>query len=335
MRDAAFACIRRVGVETGGSNVQFALNPANGEMVDHRDEPAGVAVVGAGLEGHRVPDRQDRRQAGRRLHARRDPQRHHAGHAGQLRADHRLRRHQGAALGVREVPRHARRARHLDAVGGRGHGHRPHLPRVAAEGAALARARPPRPGLRPGRDGPRRPRRRGAARARPPSARPTAPSSSRPPCGAASPSRCSPSAPRSTRGSSTRSSPSSRSGPCSPRSASTAMDRRAWRRAKRLGFADAQLAWLWSVPEAEVRAARLAAGVRATFKTVDTCAAEFEADDAVPLLHLRGRGRGRPLGSPQGAHPRLRARTASGRASSSTTAACTPASPWPTPASRR
>ena len=24
MRDAAFACIRRVGVETGGSNVQFA-----------------------------------------------------------------------------------------------------------------------------------------------------------------------------------------------------------------------------------------------------------------------------------------------------------------------
>ncbi len=33
MRDAAFACIRRVGVETGGSNVQFALNPSNGEMV--------------------------------------------------------------------------------------------------------------------------------------------------------------------------------------------------------------------------------------------------------------------------------------------------------------
>ena len=33
MRDAALACIRRVGVETGGSNVQFALNPANGELV--------------------------------------------------------------------------------------------------------------------------------------------------------------------------------------------------------------------------------------------------------------------------------------------------------------
>src|SRR5215213_6588076 len=56
-----------------------------------------------------------------------------------------------------------------------------------------------------------------------------------------------------------------------------AMARRDWRRAKRLGFADAQLAWLWGVPEADVRAARLAAGVRPTFKTVDTCAAEFEA----------------------------------------------------------
>ena len=33
MRDAAFACIRRIGVDTGGSNVQFALNPENGEMV--------------------------------------------------------------------------------------------------------------------------------------------------------------------------------------------------------------------------------------------------------------------------------------------------------------
>ena len=33
MRDAAFACIRRVGVETGGSNVQFAVNPLNGDQV--------------------------------------------------------------------------------------------------------------------------------------------------------------------------------------------------------------------------------------------------------------------------------------------------------------
>jgi carbamoyl-phosphate synthase large subunit len=55
------------------------------------------------------------------------------------------------------------------------------------------------------------------------------------------------------------------------------MTRAEWRRAKRLGFADAQLAWLWSTTEAAVRAAREAAGVRPTFKTVDTCGAEFEA----------------------------------------------------------
>ncbi len=32
LRDMSIACIRRVGVETGGSNIQFAVNPANGEV---------------------------------------------------------------------------------------------------------------------------------------------------------------------------------------------------------------------------------------------------------------------------------------------------------------
>jgi carbamoyl-phosphate synthase large subunit len=50
-----------------------------------------------------------------------------------------------------------------------------------------------------------------------------------------------------------------------------------WKRAKRFGFSDGQLAYLWNAAEADVRAARLAAGVRVTFKTVDTCAAEFAA----------------------------------------------------------
>src|ERR671929_478114 len=33
MRDAALAIIREIGVETGGSNIQFAINPDNGHMV--------------------------------------------------------------------------------------------------------------------------------------------------------------------------------------------------------------------------------------------------------------------------------------------------------------
>ncbi|HUY22276.1 MAG TPA: carbamoyl-phosphate synthase large subunit [Acidimicrobiales bacterium] len=70
------------------------------------------------------------------------------------------------------------------------------------------------------------------------------------------------------------------------------IDRRTWRAVKRLGFSDLQVAYLLSggaapsgaagdgaptVTEGDVRAARLAAGVRATFKTVDTCGAEFAA----------------------------------------------------------
>src|SRR3978361_527853 len=33
MRDASIACLRKIGVETGGSNVQFGVNPADGRMV--------------------------------------------------------------------------------------------------------------------------------------------------------------------------------------------------------------------------------------------------------------------------------------------------------------
>ncbi|HET9146544.1 MAG TPA: carbamoyl-phosphate synthase large subunit, partial [Acetobacteraceae bacterium] len=33
MRDASIACLRKIGVDTGGSNVQFAVNPEDGRMV--------------------------------------------------------------------------------------------------------------------------------------------------------------------------------------------------------------------------------------------------------------------------------------------------------------
>jgi len=56
-----------------------------------------------------------------------------------------------------------------------------------------------------------------------------------------------------------------------------AMTRRGWRRAKQLGFSDAQLAHVWGVDPGLVRATRLDAGIVPTYKTVDTCAAEFEA----------------------------------------------------------
>ncbi|MGA8349376.1 MAG: carbamoyl-phosphate synthase large subunit [Isosphaeraceae bacterium] len=49
------------------------------------------------------------------------------------------------------------------------------------------------------------------------------------------------------------------------------------RLAKQNGFSDRQLATLWETTEGEVRRDRQRRGIRAMFKLVDTCAAEFEA----------------------------------------------------------
>jgi carbamoyl-phosphate synthase large subunit len=49
------------------------------------------------------------------------------------------------------------------------------------------------------------------------------------------------------------------------------------RAAKQYGFSDRQLAHLWHATESEVRRVRESMGVVATYKLVDTCAAEFEA----------------------------------------------------------
>jgi carbamoyl-phosphate synthase large subunit len=57
----------------------------------------------------------------------------------------------------------------------------------------------------------------------------------------------------------------------------TLLDRRGWRRYKQYGFSDPQMANLTGASVTEVTAQRRAAGVDTTFKTVDTCAAEFAA----------------------------------------------------------
>ena len=69
-----------------------------------------------------------------------------------LRAGARLRRRQGSALRVREVPRRGHHARHADEGRRRGDGDRPHLQAGLVQGRALARGAPslPRPfALRP------------------------------------------------------------------------------------------------------------------------------------------------------------------------------------------
>ena len=49
------------------------------------------------------------------------------------------------------------------------------------------------------------------------------------------------------------------------------------REAKRNGFSDRQLAFVWNTEETEVRRNRLRRGITPVYKLVDTCAAEFEA----------------------------------------------------------
>jgi carbamoyl-phosphate synthase large subunit len=57
----------------------------------------------------------------------------------------------------------------------------------------------------------------------------------------------------------------------------TEIDAAMMREAKQSGFSDRQMAFLWGERELDVRSKRKSLGVVATFKSVDTCAAEFEA----------------------------------------------------------
>ncbi|MEN6558768.1 MAG: carbamoyl-phosphate synthase large subunit, partial [Thermoguttaceae bacterium] len=56
-----------------------------------------------------------------------------------------------------------------------------------------------------------------------------------------------------------------------------ACDDATFRRAKQFGFSDRQLATIWGATEMDVRQDRMRRGIAAVFKSVDTCAAEFEA----------------------------------------------------------
>ena len=141
LRDQAIAVIRAVGVETGGSNVQFAVNPETEEIVVIEMNPrvsrsTALASKATGFPIAKIAARlavgyaleeidNDITQADAR----------------ELRADDRLRRRQVAALRVREVRRRRRRAHDAHEVGGRGDGDRAHVQAGVREGDALARAR--------------------------------------------------------------------------------------------------------------------------------------------------------------------------------------------------
>jgi hypothetical protein len=130
----------RIGVETGGSNVQFAVDPAHRRAGHHRDEPARLRSSALASKATGFPDRKiaAKLAVGYRLdEVRNDITRETPG---VVRTDDRLRRHQDPALGVREAAGLGAGARHADAVGRRGDGDRPHVPESLQK--ACARSRP-------------------------------------------------------------------------------------------------------------------------------------------------------------------------------------------------
>ena len=109
LRDQAIAVIRAVGVETGGSNVQFAVNPDTEEIlvIEMNPRVSRSSALASKATGFPIAKIAARLAVGYPLEE--IDQRHHRRHAGQLRADDRLRRREVAALRVREVPGRRRR----------------------------------------------------------------------------------------------------------------------------------------------------------------------------------------------------------------------------------
>ncbi len=137
MRNASIAVLREIGVDTGGSNVQFAVNPKDGHLVIIEMNPrvSRSSALASKATGFPIAKVAAKLAVGYTLDeltndiTRVTP--------ATLRADHRLRRHQDAALHLREVSRRRGDADDLDEIGRRGDGDRPELRRVRAEGAAL------------------------------------------------------------------------------------------------------------------------------------------------------------------------------------------------------
>ena len=77
MRDAASRVIREIGVETGGSNIQFAINPTDGRMIVIEMNPRVSRSSALASQGDRLPDRQDRRKLAVGYTLDELPQRHH------------------------------------------------------------------------------------------------------------------------------------------------------------------------------------------------------------------------------------------------------------------
>lgn len=77
------------------------------------------------------------------------------------------------------------------------------------------------------------------------------------------------------------------------------LDAQDWSEVKRRGFSDVQIARALKITEGEVRKARVAHGVKASMKRVDTCAAEFEAETPYMYSSYDGNDEVEPTDKPK------------------------------------
>ena len=56
LRNASIQVLRKIGVDTGGSNVQFAISPKKWETPCNRNESKSIKVICPCIKSHRIPD---------------------------------------------------------------------------------------------------------------------------------------------------------------------------------------------------------------------------------------------------------------------------------------
>ncbi len=141
MRDLGIAVLREVGVDTGGCNIQFAIEPTTGRLVVIEMNPrvSRSSALASKATGFPIAKIAAKLAIGYTLDeisndiTRETP--------AAFEPSHRLRRGEGAAVRVREVPRRRSRTDHDDEVGRRGDVDGAQLRRGARKGAALDRDR--------------------------------------------------------------------------------------------------------------------------------------------------------------------------------------------------
>jgi carbamoyl-phosphate synthase large subunit len=141
MRDASVAVIRAIGVDTGGSNIQFAVHPENGRMIVIEMNPrvSRSSALASKATGFPIAKIAAKLAVGYTLDEIRNDITRETPACFEPTIDYVVTKI--PRFTFEKFPQAGRRARAADEVRRRGHGDRAHVQGVAPEGHALARDR--------------------------------------------------------------------------------------------------------------------------------------------------------------------------------------------------